>query len=138
VAIGSAAVNEPSAPVVSTAEPAAELSEAAASEAPASTFRLPLGEQGATPESVVEVAGTFNGWNRQTMHLNNGELTISLQCVRASFPAYALPAAAGVFVLSVPLAAGTYQYKFVVNGHWITSHAAPVAKDSAGNGQLDC
>jgi 5'-AMP-activated protein kinase regulatory beta subunit len=44
----------------------------------------------------AELAGSFNDWSPQPMRKNNK----------------------GEFVLNLPLQAGTYEYKFLVDGNW--------------------
>lgn len=56
-------------------------------------------EIAADPGSKVYVAGTFNGWNPYTHPLNHRPED-------------------GVFRATLLLPAGTYEYKFVVNGVW--------------------
>ena len=57
----------------------------------------------------VALVGDFNGWNPAATPLARGT-------------------AAGAWTVTMPLAAGTYQYAFVVDGHvWVADPAAPVA-----------
>ena len=48
-------------------------------------------------EKKVAVAGDFNNWQPETMRRQNQ----------------------GYFVKSFPLSSGVYEYKFVVDGHWL-------------------
>jgi 1,4-alpha-glucan branching enzyme len=59
--------------------------------------------------SKVLVAGAFNGWDQKSTELVKG--------------------ADGVFELTIPLKAGKYEYKFIVDGNWT---ADPDAKENTG------
>ncbi len=67
------------------------------------------------PGSKVYVAGTFNGWNPNT------------------HPLYHHPED-GVFRAALLLPAGTYEYKFVVNGDWKADEKCPYCVPSAPGG----
>ena len=69
----------------------------------------------AAPGSEVYIAGTFNDWNPQQHPLKpvNGD---------------------GLYRATLPLPAGRYEYKFVVNHTWIPD---PVAGESVPNGLGD-
>ena len=58
----------------------------------------------ADTKSKVAVAGTFNGWNPEKHVLKQKD---------------------GVFVLSILLEPGQYQYKFVVNDVWCVDPECP-------------
>ncbi len=58
----------------------------------------------------VSVAGTFNEWNPQQTKLNKD--------------------ADGVWKVTIPLKPGHYEYRFVVDGQWISD---PNARDSVPN-----
>ncbi len=69
--------------------------------------------QGQKVESV-HVAGSFNGWNTGTHRL--------------------LPVGDGSFELFVPLAAGSHEYKLVLDGEWVLDPANPERlDDGTGN-----
>ena len=73
------------------------------------TFRL-KGHQGA---KVVALAGTFNNWESSTTLFARVE---------------------DEWLSRIDLASGTYQYKFVVDGQWITDPSNPdTKKDGSGN-----
>jgi len=57
----------------------------------------------------VNLAGSFNGWDQKTIKLKKGS--------------------DGVFSITIPLKAGTYHYKFIVDGNW---KADPEAKKNTG------
>lgn len=58
---------------------------------------------------VVILAGSFNGWDQKSMKLNKG--------------------AGDVFSITIPMKAGRYEYKFIVDGNWT---ADPKAKENTG------
>ncbi len=60
----------------------------------------------APSESRVYVAGTFNGWSTDEHVLK-------------------FDAKGGVFQTTIPLAAGRYEYKFVVDGIWVADPNCP-------------
>ena len=59
--------------------------------------------------TTVILAGSFNGWDQKSMKLKKG--------------------AGGVFSITIPMKAGKYQYKFIVDGNWT---ADPKAKKNTG------
>lgn len=64
-------------------------------------------------ESVF-IAGSFNGWNTMSHRLSRG--------------------ADGLWRITIPLAEGTYQYKFIVDGRWTLDPANPYSvSDGAGH-----
>lgn len=68
----------------------------------------------ATVKSVT-IAGMFNGWNK-----SGNALTKSSD--------------GKTWTVTLPLAAGVYQYKFVLNGEtWVTDPTAPTVDDGNGN-----
>ncbi len=70
-----------------------------------------------TPVRSVNVAGTFNGWNKDANALQLG--------------------ADGVWRAALPLAFGRQEYKFVLNGEqWIPDPKAPAQNDGNGNSVL--
>jgi 1,4-alpha-glucan branching enzyme len=60
----------------------------------------------APAEARVFVAGTFNGWSTEEHALK-------------------FDARNGCFQAKIPLAAGRYEYKFVVDGTWVADPACP-------------
>jgi hypothetical protein len=54
----------------------------------------------------VAVAGDFNGWNAEGTTLENAD-------------------GQGTFVATVPLARGSHEYMFLVDGAWVTDPSAP-------------
>ncbi len=64
----------------------------------------------------VNLAGEFNGWSDSALPLQG-------------------PDAAGAFAVTIPLAPGRYQYKFVVDGQWKQDPANPQGKDDGFGGQ---
>ena len=70
------------------------------------TYRFVL--QAVDGAKKAELAGTFNEWAPQPMRLNKD----------------------GQFIAEVPMAKGTYEYKFVVDGKWILD---PDCSDIAAN-----
>jgi glycogen synthase len=76
------------------------------------SFSIGVGDvPGLTADSTVEITGSFAAWSRKYPMVKNGDM---FECV-------------------VPLPAGTYQYKFVVDGHWTSSPYEPTADDGTGN-----
>jgi hypothetical protein len=67
---------------------------------------------------IVAVAGTFNGWNQSQ---------------------YLFERAGDEWICKLPLPAGTYQYKFIVDGNWLVDPSNPtIVRDRRGfeNSQL--
>ena len=60
----------------------------------------------AEPGSQVFLAGTFNDWDASSLPLQETDEE-------------------GVFRAQVPLRAGRYEYKFVVDGEWVADVACP-------------
>lgn len=143
IACGGAPQNQPTSPAAPAADPAlpaAATPAAAAPDAvPPSTAAAPARPTtrgpNLTPAGVVFnfkpegkpakifLAGNFNGWN-------------------PSDPKFLLKADGpnGMWSITVKLAPGTYQYKFVADGQWIKDPSAPgSAPDGYGgqNGQFD-
>jgi len=65
---------------------------------------------------AVFVAGEFNDWNPTSDRLADGD-------------------GDGVFTATLPLAAGRFQYKFVVDGNWLVDPAAIETADDGFGGQ---
>lgn len=140
IACGGAQPNQPAQPAAPPAEPAAPAVATADSAAPATATtaapaRPTMRGPNLTPAGVVFnfkpegkpakifLAGTFNNWN-------------------PSDPNYLLKndGPNGMWSITVKLAPGTYQYKFVADGQWIKDPSAPgSAPDGYGgqNGQFD-
>lgn len=57
----------------------------------------------------VSIAGTFNGWNPETLPMIRGQ--------------------DGVYYAVVELPRGRYEYMLVVDGEWVVDPAAPVSTD---------
>ena len=77
-------------------------------------FRL----RGFAAARIVAVAGTFNGWNQSQ---------------------YLFERAGDEWICKLPLPAGTYQYKFIVDGNWLVDPTNPtIVRDRRGfeNSQL--
>jgi 1,4-alpha-glucan branching enzyme len=67
---------------------------------------------------IVAVAGTFNGWNQSQ---------------------YLFERVGDEWICKLPLPAGTYQYKFIVDGNWLVDPTNPtIVRDRRGfeNSQL--
>jgi len=62
---------------------------------------------------AVYLAGEFNGWNPHELLMEKGE--------------------DGVWRVSVNLAPGEYEYKFVVDGNWVTDPMNPTIRGDMGN-----
>jgi len=138
IACGGAQQNQPAAPAAPPAEPAPPAVATADSAAPApaaAPARPTTRGPNLTPAGVVFnfkpegkpakifLAGTFNNWNPSDasyLMKNDGPN--------------------GMWSITVKLAPGTYQYKFVADGQWIKDPSSPgSAPDGFGgqNGQFD-
>ena len=111
------------------AAPKADEEPAAAAPAPAPKPALKLGPN-VTPDGVVfafkpdkaygkiYLAGNFNGWtpnnNDYIMKDDNKD---------------------GIYVITVKLAPGTYQYKYVADGNWITDKHSPMTHPDGFGGK---
>lgn len=63
----------------------------------------------------VAVSGSFNNWKEDELYMNK---------------------TAGGWELSYTLGAGNYEYKFIVDGKWITDPNNPMSSSSSGNSYL--
>ena len=77
-----------------------------------STLRAFLKRTGTQGGSVVEVEGSFDGWQTRTQLHRSGNREFS---VIKSFPP------------------GVYQYKFIVDGEWMYAPDQPAMYDEMGN-----
>lgn len=104
----------PAAPAVKA--PASQAQAGGAAQAPTKTdagWRFTLSSPTA---ASVSLAGTFNSWNTSADPLTKGD--------------------GGVWFVVKPLDAGSYQYKFVVNGsEWKTDPANPESADDGYGGK---
>jgi len=68
----------------------------------------------ADPGSKIFLAGSFNNWDPSSKEMTD-------------------PKGTGQFAVTLPLAPGTYQYKFVINGAWcVDPDCADWEKNSLG------
>lgn len=80
---------------------------------PSVFVRLTVGAAGSHAESKVCVAGSWDGWaDRHELQLDDGVFTLAASTIAAP---------------------GSYSYKFIVDGNWVTDPSQAVVDDGAGN-----
>lgn len=99
----------------------------------ATVFRFPVGEHGCTASSRVTCTGGFLDWNTQGVAMKF-QMPLPAGSAKAAGDdaalAHSMPS--GWFETTLRLPVGSHQFKFVVDGQWVTTKLYPLQETGSG------